>query len=77
MDIADLAHLESEIWLQSALAAARSKAEGRHCGTDCCNDCGNRIPVRRRRSLPHTRLCIGCAEARERIERVGAQVRLA
>ena len=72
MDIADMAHLESEIRLQSALSVARSGRPRHQEGADFCADCGNRIPARRRRSLPHTCLCVGCAEARERRQRLGA-----
>lgn len=71
MDNADMAHLESEIWLQSALAIARSGRVRHDAGGDFCTDCGNRIPRSRRRALPHTSLCLGCAEVDERRRRTG------
>lgn len=30
-----------------------------------CVDCGEEVPVARQRAVPHTRRCIGCAEALE------------
>lgn len=64
MDLADLAHLESEIWLQSALHAVRERRA--RSSASHCRNCGNPIPAARRHSLPQVSLCIGCAEVAER-----------
>ncbi len=32
---------------------------------DYCNDCGEKIPERRRQALPGTRTCVACQSARD------------
>jgi phage/conjugal plasmid C-4 type zinc finger TraR family protein len=34
-------------------------------GTECCEDCGDRIPEARRRALSGTRTCVPCQSLRD------------
>ena len=38
-------------------------------GSDCCDDCGESIPPRRREAIPGVRTCIGCQSERDALVR--------
>jgi len=63
-DQIDYAQQQADAHLQESLA--RVAAE-RPMGPslECCEDCGARIPERRRQAVPGCTRCIGCQEAFE------------
>ena len=63
-DVIDRANDLAERERESALAAAcASLATGP--GSAECRECGDAIPPDRRKALPATTMCVGCAEIAE------------
>lgn len=63
-DVIDRANDLAERERESALAAARARtATGP--GRAECQECGDAIPPARRKALPSSTLCVGCAEIAE------------
>jgi phage/conjugal plasmid C-4 type zinc finger TraR family protein len=50
--------------VKDAVLGARARMPAGE-GTDYCEDCGERIPERRRLALPGTRTCVPCQSARD------------
>jgi phage/conjugal plasmid C-4 type zinc finger TraR family protein len=62
-DEVDLAYEEEQRTL-SALLAKRTQYHGE--SAELCEDCGDEIPLARRRGVPGVRTCVSCQELRER-----------
>lgn len=63
VDEADFSQAESDFLLSLRLSK-RAQYQGE--SAEYCTGCGERIPVVRRKALPGVRLCVFCAERRER-----------
>jgi phage/conjugal plasmid C-4 type zinc finger TraR family protein len=51
--------------ISDAVRAARARMPSGE-GTGQCEDCGDRIPDRRRQALPGTRTCVRCQSERDK-----------
>lgn len=63
-DICDVASGYAEMELQRRITQARPKAAGESLTR--CEDCGDKIPEKRRRLIPGVRKCVDCQAERER-----------
>lgn len=61
-DEADVSQRESDFLLSLRLEQ-RMQYQG--ISAECCEQCGERIPVSRRQALPGVRYCVYCAQYRE------------
>ena len=51
--------------VKDAIEAARARMPAGD-GSEYCEDCGDRIPDRRRKALPGARTCVRCQAARDK-----------
>lgn len=65
MDIADRAQQVIDADVQRLLDDQRALTQG-SCDLSECEECGEPIPPARRKAVPNTRLCVGCADLNER-----------
>ncbi|ETO41271.1 TraR/DksA C4-type zinc finger protein [Morganella sp. EGD-HP17] len=67
-DEIDVSQAESDFLLSLRLSA-RAQFQGE--SAEHCTDCGETIPVVRRKSLPGVRYCVFCSEQREKLSARG------
>lgn len=68
-DIADRAQAREEEILAERLAAQERNAALDAPGNEICADCGEPIPMDRRRAMPNAIRCIDCQAFAERVGR--------
>lgn len=68
-DDADVAQAHEEARRDNALARARARLPKGVAARDC-TDCGERIPVKRRKAVPGCSRCVACEEIAERKRRL-------
>lgn len=64
-DVDMIQHLD-EMAMHGRVAAIRSRTETTELPPAECDDCGNDIPLDRRRAVPWTRRCVRCQTLAER-----------
>lgn len=57
--------------IEDAVTRARSRIPGGESRPDC-EECGTAIPQARRRAVPGVRLCIGCQESIDQLQKAFA-----
>ncbi|MCB1734676.1 MAG: TraR/DksA C4-type zinc finger protein [Gammaproteobacteria bacterium] len=65
MDICDMADKTIEDQIQNAIRRITLNRAGDGRTHSHCAECGNPIPVERRRALPQAKTCVDCAESLE------------
>ncbi|MCB1737924.1 MAG: TraR/DksA C4-type zinc finger protein [Gammaproteobacteria bacterium] len=70
MDICDMADQTIEDQVQNAIRRITLKQQGDGRSHTHCIECGNAIPLARRRAVPQAKTCVDCAEALELSARV-------
>ncbi len=52
--------------IQDGVDRARRQLAGSGGGLTHCEECGEKIPLRRREAIPGVRLCVGCQSEQEK-----------
>lgn len=64
-DVDMIQHLD-DMAMTGRVAAIRARTETRELAPEDCDDCGDDIPIERRRAAPWTRRCVRCQMLAER-----------
>lgn len=76
MDNADLADKQIEDDLRQAIFRCGTRMASETQAHSHCIECDSPVPEARRRALPNVRICVACAEARERHARYTARAEM-
>lgn len=62
-DLADMAQIQNDLRMEMFLNQRQAEKPAYH--KDECEECGGQIEEGRRKAVPHSRLCVGCAREQE------------
>lgn len=72
MDAVDHAQAREADFVAEQLERQRREAKLEEPGNELCADCGDAIPLERRRALPSAIRCVSCQAWAERVKRIVA-----